>query len=359
MTVSFESFLQDDKWKTFNEHVSNFSAELDKNISDAATHERKQRKKLRKELFSRFKIKKTNNLLQQKLRKELYSGNVVGVDGTCAEVDLIAGFQAQIGVVAVNYKNDRASFTVSISEPFLDNTIDDVKEQMKHLRLKGAGKIGITPSHITAIMLFKERDFALKRPEKFKMVQGDILPHELRTGQGRLRGLDICLSLGRKLLNEDYIVAVQTSTKRPELRWIGTALDSGEYVQLYDYSKMLDAFLEGDDYTKPANFNINDYANFKDFNQDVKEKFSVGMYKVKKRAYVFYAPKRNFDLMANLIFADSEYQALRGFPLLLDYADIICSRLFSTGDFKKMVNMKLAKSRRLEFEIDERSLRRR
>jgi len=357
MAMNFENFLDNSNWKPMVEHFKTFPDSLEKNIEIAIKNDKS--KELRQWLKDHYSIKQENKELQESLRKELFSGNVIATDGTCVECDLITGFQARIAIVSVNYRNNKAEYVTYISEPFIDYSKNDITDQLKQMQQKGAGQSGLTSSHIRSIMLFKERDFALNRKEKYKMVQGDILPYELRTGQGKLRGLDACLNLGRKLLNDENILAVQANTARPDLRWVGTALESGEYVELYDYYNELNTFLEGGEYTSKAHFNEDDAKTFRDFNEDVKGRFSIGMYKVKNRAYVFYACKKNFDTMVNLIFADSQFQSLRGFPLLLDYADIICSRLFSASDFKKMVEVKLAKKNKLEIDIEERSLRRR
>jgi hypothetical protein len=357
MSFSFESFLENEKWKTLKEHFHSLPQSLEQNISLAIQNDKTD--DLRKWLEAHYIIKKEDISIQDRMKGELFTGNVVAIDGTCVDCDLITGYQARIAIVAVNYKNNRTDYVTYISEPFINYTKSNIKEQLEYMKQKAAGKVGITSAHIRAIMLFKERDFILNRPEKYKMVQGDILPYELRTGQGKLKGLNACLRLGRKLLNEDNIIAIQTTTIRPQLRWVGTALREGEYVELYDYFNDLNAFLVGDDYRGPAHFNEEDEKTFRNFNEDVKGKFCVGIYKVKRRSYVFYAPKKNLDTMINLVFADSKYQSLRGVPLLLDYADIICSRLFAARDFRKIVEMKLARKNKLEFEISEKSLRRR
>lgn len=362
MIKTFEGYLEDTQWADVKSHYSKFPDILEKNINEAITKTKIQRKILRKKLEESYDIKKQDLSLQKKLKKELYSGNVVGVDGTCSEYDLTLGYQAVIGIVAVNYINNKASYTTYISQPFIDEDIENAEDQMKYLWNKGMGKVGINSLQIRAIMLWKEREFVLNRPEKYKMIQGEILPYEMRTGQGKLRGLNTCLNLGKKMLNDDCVVAVQTSTERPELRWIGTLLESGEYVVLYDYAESLNEFLNGSDVKGiyPAHFKgSSDGQLFQDFIDEVRGKFVLGVYKLKNRAYVFYVPKNNIDNMVNLIFADSQYQPLRGFPLILDYADMMCARLVSTSDFKKMVEFKLARKNMLELEINERNLRRR
>jgi hypothetical protein len=360
MAYSFEDFLKSDQWTNINEHYLSFNQTLENNISkNINTH---QREIIRDKL--KDKIKKYNPDLVNSLKNELLSGNVVAVDGTCAQYDLLTvGFQARIGVIAVNYKNQKTDYTLYISEPFIPYEKEDYNAIMEYAIKKKKGKTGISALHITAVMLYKEREIVIERPEKYKMIQGDIFPYELKTGQGRLRGLNACLKLGRNILNTENIIATQTTSTDPAYRLIGNALESGEYIEICDYYEELNSFLlgDGDDYSTPARFNPIDKEAFELFINDAKNKFSVGIFKGigSNRPYVFYAPKKNLETMVNLLFADSSFQPMRGFPLLLDYADTICSRLLSGQDFKKQVEAKLARNNILDFEINEKSTRRR
>lgn len=359
--VNFDKYIDDNNWKEVNDHYRSFPQELQNNIVKTITDNSKNVKVFRQKLESSYQIKGVDLDIQKELKTDLYGGNAIGVDGTCAEYDLISGFQALIGIVGVTYSNKKLSYTSYVSEPFIPDSNMDAQEQIKFLVNKKPGGESLTPSHVRAIMLWKERSFALSRHEKYKFVQGDIMPYELKTGQGKLRGLRSCLDLGRKLLSENNIVAVQGTTSKPELRWCGYAMRSGEYIQLYDYAQELQLFLDGDPEKgkSPAHFAAPELAAFRDFIDEIKGKFAVGMYKLKNRAYVFYASKKNFDTMANLVFLDSSNQPLRGFPLILDYADIVAARLIAAGDFKKIVETKIARFGNLELEINERELRRR
>lgn len=357
--MRFEDFLDNAKWLPLKDHLISFNQKLEVNIDVAIQNDKS--KEIRKALIDKYKyeIKKEDLSIQEILKKELVTGNVVAVDGTCTDYDLLLGFQARIGIVATNYKNARNEYTVYISDPFIaydKNEIDDVLEYAKQ---KGQGRVGISSAHIRAIMLYKEREFVLERKEKYKMVQGDILPYELKNGQGRLRGLRSCLELGRRLINDENIIAVQTKTTDPLLRLVGQALLPGEYIVLRDYADDLNAFLEGEgNKAKEANFSNEDGQTFKLFVQDAINKFSVGVYKASNRAYVFYAPSKNISEMINLVFVDSKFQPLRGFPLLLDYADTLCSHLLPSEDFTNQIESKLAKKQKLDYEIPERQLRR-
>lgn len=360
MSIAFEDFLQDERWSTLIDHYSVFNKRLEDNIEKNLNNY--QRNIIREKLTNKIKKAKIN--LQDELKKELLSGNVVAVDGTYTDYDLLTvGFQARIGIITMNYRNQKTDYTIYISEPFIPYENQDYEEIMKYALKKKKGKIGISGLHISAIMLYKEREIVLERPEKYKMIQGDIFPYELKTGQGRLRGLNACLRLGRKILNSENVVATQTTTKDPTFRLIGNALEPGEYVEIHDYYEDLNEFLFGDesDLSIPARFNPVDKETFRLFIEDAKNKYSVGIYKVfnSNRAYVFYAPKNNLEKMVHLLFADSSFQPMRGFPLLLDYADSVCSRLLSPEDFKNQIESKLARKKILDFEKTERSTRRR
>jgi hypothetical protein len=224
---------------------------------------------------------------------------------------------------------------------------------MENLESKQERGEGLNTMHIRSFMLYMERDIALNRKENIKMVHGDIFPYELRTGQGKLHGLRKCLDLGKRLLTNINIIAVQNSTTDPRLRYIGKALKSGEYIILYKYSHVLSSFLND------AHFNPSDTALFNDFIYSIAGNFMLGVYKFKERSYVFQCHKDNLENLVKLVFADSSFQPTRGFPLLLDYADIVCTKLISASDFRQQLQSKLARYKELEYDIDESVLRRR
>lgn len=358
MVYSFEDFLKDDQWHNLKDHFNTFNAKIEEKIKTAVKNNK--REIIRKGLEAKYGIMRENSKLTEELKKELLAGNVVAIDGTCADYDLtLVGFQARIGIIAINYRNIRSGYTLYISDPFIPYEKEDFEEIFKYAKQKKSKNVGISSTHIRSVMLFKERDFILKRPEKYKMVQGDIFPYELRIGQGKLQGLDVCLRLGRELLSCDTIVATQTTTHDPRLRLVGIALNAGEYIVLSDYYDDLNEFLDTAHFKKTGEGS--DEEKFRRFIEDANNKFVRGVYKASNsnRAYVFYAPKQNIERMVHLLFADSSFQPIRGFPLLLDYADSMCSRLLSAGDFTKQIEAKLARNKILDAEKEEKSTRRR
>ena len=353
MFKTFDDFINKSQWVDIISHYKSISKTIEENINSTLEKEKANFEKLRAFIRQNYTICKINENLLKDCKKELISGNIVGVDGTYITVDFTTGFQARIGIVATNYKNSRQSYTTYIYEPFIDYTKEDIMEQLKELKKKYEHHERINSMQIRAVMLFMERRIVLGRPEEYKLVQGDIFPYELRTGQGKLRGLNTCLSLGEQLLTNRKIIAIQTSTTDPRLRYLGRGLESGEYVVLYDYCYVLN------DYLETAHFNDYDMGLFKRFIANNTGNFVLGIYKFKKRSYVFQCHKENVERLIHIVFADSSFQPVRGYPLLLDYADIVCSKMLSASDFKHQLEVKLAKHEELEYDIDESILRRR
>jgi hypothetical protein len=79
------------------------------------------------------------------------------------------------------------------------------------------------------------------------------------------------------------------------------------------------------------------------------------------KPFIFQAHIENFDKAAALVMTDASMQPLRGFPLLLDYADHICSQHLAGKEFEKQIHFKTAQFgiEALGYEIDPRKTRRR
>jgi hypothetical protein len=66
------------------------------------------------------------------------------------------------------------------------------------------------------------------------------------------------------------------------------------------------------------------------FRDEVATKVIVGMYRATEAApaQLFYAHQDHAHLAAHIALADSVLQYTRGFPMLIDLADTVCSRVF-------------------------------
>lgn len=358
--AKFTDFIDENKWQPLIDHLITYPELLDSSISNTIKNESKRTKERRKYFEKKFQIKKVTSSQLKAAEKMLVKSNVVGVDGTFAEYQVSSyGIYARIGIVATTYNQERAEI---VEQDFFDRFIPynvaqvSVEQELNTLRDLVRRDGILKRTHIEGIMLYKERAMAQNRKEVWKLVQGEIFPFGLRMGLGYLRALQPTLKLMEEIFLSKNVIAVEGSTKDdPVYAKLGAALHNGEYVSVHTYDEDLDDFLKNAHFTDLSG----DEKSFRTFINDLGALYIKGMYKVKKRAYAFYAHREVFDKAAAIVIRDSMFRPVRGFPLLLDYADIICSKLVSASDFKRQIEYKLAKYGSLEENQDEHDLRRR
>ena len=356
----FTDYIDVTKWQQLIDHFVEYSDLLESSIHEAIEKESRRVKERRKYFEKRFDIKNVTRKQLSDAEILLINSKVVGVDGTFAEYQVSSyGIYARIGIVATTYNQKKAEI---VEQDFFDRFIPydvsnvSVEEELNILRdlVKKDGILKRT--HIEGIMLYKEREMALRRSEKWKLVQGEIFPYGLRMGLGYLRALQPTLELMREIFQAKNVIAVQGTTKDdPVYAKLRAALRDSEYVRIQTYDNDLLDFLKAAHFTDVSG----DEKALSSFIVEFASQYIKGMYKVQNRAYTFYAHKDVFDDAAGIIIRDSMFRPMRGFPLLLDYADIICSKLVSASDFKRQVEYKLAKFGALEENKDEHDLRQR
>jgi hypothetical protein len=357
--TGFKDLVDPSLWKDYDTYVKEADGQLEKDVVASL----EIRKKLREELLQDPEFKNKIRPKKEERKKweetcawaeqELYGGNVAAVDGTIANFPMISGKRCRIGIVATSYKNNRIEKVLYVSERQLVEPSLSAKEHYQNL----AKTSTMSNMLLRALMLYGERDLALKRPERWKFVHGELLPYELRTGLGIYEALPETLELGRKLINAKNVISVIEDTKRPTLMAAGTILNKGEFMDVFSLKdELLTNFLDG----HHAHFNKEDEKYFRDFVEGYCDNIRFGMFKVGQKPYVINAHKEVFDKAMALVMRDAASQQIRGFPLLIDYADNICGTTLSGADFQKQVMFKIANLSpdSLGFEITARKTRR-
>jgi hypothetical protein len=361
----FGELVDFSNWKDFDSFMQDFDKRLDKDIKKSL----EIRRKLRKKLLANPKIKQAIRPREQDIEKwkslldwagkELFGGNVCGVDGTLSHYPMASGTRCRIGIVTTSYKNDRIEKVLYVSERQL---VEKSKTPMEHFNKLLQGH-RISNLLVRAIMLYGERQLALKRQEKWKFVHGELLPYELRTGLGAYKALDVSLELGKRLIEEKTVIGVIEDTRRLDLLNAGDILTRGQYMPATDLKRELQIYLDGDEEKglSGAHFNPKDRETFQKFIDDYAENIKIGIFRVGYKPFLFQAHKDVFDEAAALFIKDSFNQPMRGFPLLIDYADAVCSKVLSAGDFRTQITSRIAKISpdALGFEMMARSTRRR
>jgi len=195
---TIEEVLRDYPWASFEKHLDDLKERVDKSI----TKTNELRAKYREELLSqnpeiRQGIKRPSRESLENAEKLLMTGVVAASDGTISSVPLLGGSKIQVGVVIVFNKGQVVDFVTKIFEAEI--TKDSGKAIDYFQNLRGTRKISNLLAR--AIMLFGERKLLLEQKADWRMLHGEIMPHELRTGAGNpAKNLDLAF-----LVVEGYI----------------------------------------------------------------------------------------------------------------------------------------------------------
>ena len=232
---------------------------------------------------------------------------------------------------------------------------------MEALRQRRPSSIGLSQLAVRALMRYKEIEMGLRRQEPWLLFNGAYFPYELRSGAGSLRVVRKATKLLREATSRGTVVSIVARSKDWHILSLGLGLKDGEYFQYSTLNSDLETFLNGNPELgiSPANLRGDERRAFESFTNEVAPLISMGLAKIGSRSYLFQAPTEYFDEAANIIIRDGRFQPIRGYPMLIDYADSILSKLSSGGDFVSIIEHKLQKNNNLLAEIDEHDLRRR
>ena len=355
-TVTFRDLLNQKTWTEFSDFVREAGAVIESQVENHVKEEKQLIEDLKKTPeFKKLKIKSVKDNLAD-AEKLLLEGNVVGVDGTRTAYRLISGLRAQIGVVAVNYVGDKIRKSFFISEATLKTQSKDIIERISGRALHGEN---LSDMALRGLMLYREREAGLdpKFSDKYVMFHGALLPFELMSGLGRLRALDTTLDLLRRIIKEKRFFSVISSTAFQDYVTFGKAINKMEYFTAKEFN--IGNYLENSsDFLKwKEKWRPDELEKIQEFIRDYGEKILIGVIRVGAKPYVFHAHEDIFDKAAAIIARDAMFQKEKGFPLLIDYADALCTQFFSAGDFKAKMEWELARRGAYLEEAPERDLR--
>lgn len=354
--ITFQDLLSQKQWDNYSSYISEAPGYYAQQIDADMVREKQIRKALREGILEKkYSIRKYDSNLQE-ATELLFSGKVIAIDGTVAKHQMLSGLRCQIGIVAVNYANQKIRQAYFISEANLQNEIQDILEVLQKREFRNRS---ISDLVIRALMLYREREVAL-RPEfkdAYKMVHGPLLPFELMTGLGKLRALNSTLGILKKLIDDPKVFSVISTSQNSDYMTLGTALNQGEYMVDNKYS-FGDEVADDPNFMAEGKWRPREFEKMKDFLKEYASMILLGVIRVGPRPYVFHAHRENFDLAASIIARDALMQHEKGFPLLMDYADNLCSEYFPAGDFSQIIGYQLAKEGEFLVESDERDMRR-
>jgi len=344
---SIDSFLKNVKWNPIEIHLNDIVFRIDESVIKA----QKMRSLYRDELLKanpklQSNIKSVPEDVLNQIKNVLLTGTVAAADGTICPVPLLGGTKIQIGVVIVLNTGEVVNLVTRIFETEL---VDDSKNATEFFsKLRGARKISNLLGR--AIMLFGERQELLKQKADWRLIHGELIPHELRTGAGNpSKNLDSAFELVNKYVASEKFIAVSEGSDDIDILNAAILLEQGEYIVIKNLQDTLTTFLEGDPSTGQtrANFNHSDEKKFREFITTVGPKVSVVLVKAGLKPFLLECHSDRIEEAVALFLADSTWSRgaemdkdtliIRGFPFHIDLADQVARTLLKGSEFRSLV----------------------
>jgi hypothetical protein len=322
-------------------------------VQEAINNEDRVVEIIRNEIFPRFGQEKGNlpfTGLQGPIPMEtikkvhfglLFNGAVEAVDGTTVTHDTLPLTITQIGVCLVSYQGELGAYSHRIYRKDLkivgDDPIKEVMQLLEERRDRGAQGIEENSSQLSSLalrglMAYAERAILMSESKAlWRMGHGNPFPYELLTGYwaGRKEMTITALKVMRQMVEHEKFVFIPSAPRRRELLALGNALNPGEFI-------LIDTVTNGlKDIIDKGNARGEKRQMQEEFIASCGEQVVYGLFKASKYspAYMFYAHKDHASKAAAIAMADSILQKHRGFPMLIDIADNICTSTFNPETF--------------------------
>lgn len=350
--------LNIDDWHTGG-NLEGLYQRLEAEVQSAVEFEDAQRDLIRREVLSRIRTRPgaphgagcyrvTSNDLERIHRSLLFNGAVEACDGTSVEHDTLPVTITQIGVCLVSYQGDQGSWSQRLFRRDLrastGNALDDLMAFLDNRGQRGStdaderGKLSVLARR--GIMAYAERAILARKSEApWRLGHGSPAPYELLTGSGSMELLTQSLDiLEELLLQHRKVVFVPSAPSDRHWLTLGHALYPLEFVILETIKDRMLRIVEsghyGEDYRKKA----------RKFCHEVGSQVVLGIYRAAPASppYLFFAHIQHACEAALIAMSDSILQEHRGFPMLIDLADMICRTTFGNDIFNHAVQMAYA-----------------
>lgn len=333
------------------EHLDGIRSRVDRSIEVAHRLRRSYREELLRdspELVDR--IQRPSEEAQTQARQLLQTGTVAAADGTVSAVPLLGGSKIQVGVVIVFNSGEVVDLVTRVFEVELSAGAQNGTEFFSRLRRAR----GVSNLLSRAIMLFGERRLLLDHEADWRMIHGELIPHELRTGAGRpRRNLPPTFQLINEYIISEKFIAVSESPDDLDILNAAIVLEPGEYLVIRSLEDTLRVFLEGDEETgrSRANFADEDARRFRQFMEAAGPQVAVVLVKAGQRPFLLECHHSRIEEAVSLFMMDSLWTrgagdpmnpfGVRAFPFHLDLADRVAGTLFKASDFRGFVESRL------------------
>ncbi len=352
MRPSIADVVTSAPWASLEVHLDGLRDRVDASLERAHG----LREAYREELLSRSpelaeQVHRPSRSALDAAERLLATGTVAAADGTVDAVPLLTGSKIQVGVVLVSNRGEVVDLVTRIFEYELASGASSATDFFAQLRTARS----ISNLLSRAVMLFGERRLLRDHPADWRMIHGELMPHELRTGAGRPdANLPPTFDLVRSYVDSETFIAVSESPQDLDILNAAVLLEPGEYIVIRSMVETLSVFLDGDPTigTVRANFNANDERRFREFIASAGPEVAVVLAKAGNAPFLLECHANRVEEAVALFMADALWtrglpsegspMAARAFPFHIDLADQVARTLFKGADFRAFVEARLA-----------------
>lgn len=272
----------------------------------------------------------------------LFPGQVEAVDGTSVSHDTLPLGITQIGIAVVSYGGTSATFAQRVyRKEIAGRSSDPFKAALEVIDRRDARsgvdqKDGLSELARRGIMTYAERRILLdKATAPWRIGHGAPAPYEMLTGSGNMRLFEASLDvLRRMILDFKRFVFIPSAPGERGLLTIGNALSAGEYVVINTIEGVIERIVER------GHYGAREKDKAMQFVRECGRHVMYGIYCASEHSppYMFYAHREHIHLAARIAIADSILRPARGFPMLIDVADVTCKSAFGAAGFLGLIH---------------------
>ena len=327
------------------EDLANLYGRLEQEILEAVKQEDELRERVRQVVFPRIELRRGAPKgagvyraeiadIEKTHRGLLFNGQVEACDGTSVPFDTLPITIVQIGVCTVSYRGDQGSWVHRLyrrdlrlggSDPVAE-TLDVLEQRQKRSGYDGTTrKDKLSELARRGVMTFAERSVLMNMCQApWRMGHGNPTPYELLTGAGMKELLDKSLPLLTALVEHGRFVFVPSSPADRISLTIGNALHFAEYAIIDTLEDSILRLADQGRYWPGYDERVRSFghAQGKQIVKGVFRASEIGP------PQMFYAHIDHAHEAALIALADSVLQDIRGFPMLIDLADMLCRTTF-------------------------------
>jgi hypothetical protein len=350
-----------DTW-TIGEDLLSAYGRIEQEVASAVLEENRVRKNVREVVFARLQGAPgapTNAGVYQVRRADvervhiglLFNGGVEACDGISVVHDTLPLTITQLGICLVSYNGEQGTWAHRLFRRDLRSRISDpveevlsVLERREKREAQGQGGDRLSELARRGIMAYAERAVLREKSNaQWRMGHGSPAPYEILTGlwSSHVDSINVSLDLIRWFVEKHKrFVFIPSAPRKRHFLTVGHALNPLEFAIVQTMQPEIDNMIETGGYRGAVR------EAMEVFRDEIAPKIVIGLYRVWEAAppYLFYAHVDHAEMAAHIAIADSVLQEHRGFPMLIDLADTVCSTTFGVDSFTPSIQMAYAEA---------------